>query len=236
MDYRLEKLRDRHAGERCVLVANGPSLSHMDFRLFRREICIGMNKIYLGFKRFHFYPRYYVTINRYVIEQSVKEIKTMNCVKFVSRRGANGLIEEDALTYLVDTRKSGSAFCRDISNEGVSEGHTVTYAALQLAYFLGFREVIIVGMDHRYQYQGKPNEAKIMQGADPNHFSADYFGGGQTWNNPNLLRSEESYRIARRVYEQSNRRIIDATLNGACKVFERADYKNIFSTETQRRR
>jgi hypothetical protein len=223
---RFSCLKNRHHEERVVLVANGPSLNHMSLDFLSREIVIGMNKIFLGFKKFRFYPRYYVAVNQKVIEQSAEHIKAMNCVKFISRRGED-LIPQDALTYHVDTYKPTTRFCHDISR-GVHEGWTVTYAALQIAFYLGCKEVVIIGMDHRYEYSGAPNEAKCLDGPDPNHFDPDYFGGGQTWDNPDLVHSEESYRIARDEYEKDGRRIIDATLDGACNIFEKADYRQLF--------
>lgn len=192
------------------------------------ETVIGMNKIYLGFKKFHFYPRYYVAINRRVIEQGAFEISSLNCVKFIGTAGANGKVKEDALTYLVNTNTPKQRFGINLADDGLHEGWTVTYAALQVAYYLGFKEVVIIGMDHRYEYTGKPNEACRLDGPDPNHFSPTYFGGGQTWDNPDLAHSEESYFIARGEYERAGRRIIDATLGGACAVFEKADYRQIF--------
>lgn len=219
-------LRARHQNDRAVIVANGPSLNRMDLSFLRHEIVIGMNKIFLGFRTFGFYPRYYVAVNRKVIEQSVDQIRAMNCVKFISKRGAN-LLPENALTYHIATQNPPARFCRDIAG-GVHEGWTVTYSALQIAYFLGFKEVVIIGMDHRYEYQGAPNEAKQLDGPDPNHFSREYFSG-QTWDNPDLARSDESYRIARQEYEQAGRQIIDATVDGACSVFEKGNYKTIFA-------
>ncbi len=223
---RLSALRNRHQGQRCILVANGPSLNDMNLDFLRQEIVIGLNKIFLGFRKFRFYPRYYVAVNAKVIEQSAAEIRTMNCVKFISQRGMDW-VPEDALTYHLATRNPPQRFCPDIS-QGVHEGWTVTYAAMQVAYHLGFREVIIIGMDHRYEYTGQPNQAMRLDGPDPNHFSPDYFGGGQHWDNPDLAHSEESYAIARQTFEQAGRRIIDATLDGACQIFEKADYRSLF--------
>ncbi|MDO6746290.1 6-hydroxymethylpterin diphosphokinase MptE-like protein [Gilvimarinus sp. 1_MG-2023] len=225
---RLGLLQNRHAGQRCVLVANGPSLNHMDLSFLKRETTIGMNKIYLGLRKFRFYPRYYVSVNHKVIGQSVSDIKALNCTKFLGSAGANGLLNEDALTYLVNTQAPGARFCKDLALEGMHEGWTVTYAALQVAYYLGFTTVIIIGMDHRFQYTGNPNESKIMEGPDSNHFCSDYFGHGQNWDNPDLENSEASYRIAREVYEADGRQVIDATIGGACNIFEKADYRTIF--------
>lgn len=226
MSYRLQSLHNRHYDETVVLVANGPSLNCMNLNPLRRTTVIGMNKIFLGFRKFCFYPKYYVAVNAKVIEQSADQISSLNCVKFLSkRRGA--LIPENGLTYHIDTERPPARFCHDIS-KGVHEGWTVTYAALQIAYFLGFKTVIIIGMDHRFEYQGAPNQACVLDGPDPNHFSSDYFGYGQTWDNPDLERSEESYRIARAEFEKDGRCIIDATVDGACTIFEKGDFNKLF--------
>ncbi len=80
---RIESLRNRHRGQRCVIVANGPSLNHMELGFLRREHVIGMNKIFLGFQKFGFYPRYYVAVNPKVVQQSAAQIQALNCVRFI---------------------------------------------------------------------------------------------------------------------------------------------------------
>ena len=212
-----------------MLVANGPSLNCMRLDFLRKEIVIGLNKIFLGFSKFAFYPRYYVAVNQKVIEQSYYEIQTLNCVKFIGKRG-EALIPENALTHHINTQDPPARFSHDIA-QGLHEGWTVTYVALQIAYYLGFKEVVIIGMDHRYEYIGIPNEEHQLNGPDPNHFTPEYFGGGQKWDNPDLANSEESYRIARAEYEKDGRRIIDATVDGACAIFEKADYRKLFFSE-----
>lgn len=223
---RFSLLHDRHRGHRCVLIANGPSLNRMDLSFLRREVVMGTNKIHLGFRRFDFYPKYYVAVNPKVLQQSAESIKALNCVKFLSDRCAD-YIAEDGLTYHINTTRAPARFCRDIG-QGVHEGWTVTYAALQVARYLGFAEVVLIGMDHRYEYNGLPNQTQRLEGPDPNHFSPDYFGNGQHWDNPDLAHSEESYRIARAEFESDGRRILDATVDGACTVFEKVDYKDLF--------
>ena len=219
-------LKNRHRNRRVVLVANGPSLNKMDLSFLKNEVTIGMNKIYLGFNKFRFYPRYYVAINQKVIEQSHDEIKKLNCVKFISSRSSQ-LVPENGLTYHINTMQPPDRFCTNIA-QGVHEGWTVTYAALQIAYYLGFNKVIIIGMDHSFNYKGKANEESTLEGDDPNHFCSSYFGNGQKWDNPDLEHSEESYKIAREIFEKDNRQIIDATLDGCCHIFEKADYKKLF--------
>lgn len=184
----------------------------------------------MGFKKFKFYPKYHVTVNPTVVEQSQEQLKQLTSVKFIGDRGLteNVNLEEDPLTYFLNTKQPKHRFCKDL-NDGCREGGTVTYAALQIAYHMGFKKVIIIGMDHNFSYEGEPNEARVMEGADNNHFIDNYFGYGQKWDNPDLAKSEESYRIARQVFEDDGREIIDATLDGKCTIFEKANYKTLFN-------
>ncbi|GGA29224.1 6-hydroxymethylpterin diphosphokinase MptE-like protein [Neptunicoccus cionae] len=221
---RLPRFKNRHIGETCVLVCNGPSLNKMDLEPLKHQTVIGLNKIHLGVEKFGFYPKYLVAVNEKVIGQSAQDIAAMNCVKFISNKGAQH-VPADALTYHINTKSPPARFCRDIT-AGIREGGTVTYAALQIAYFMGFARVVIIGMDHRFDFSGKPHEAHHMKGPDVNHFSPAYFSG-QTWDNPDLQRSEESYRIAREIFAAEGREIIDATLDGGCEIFVKHQLSDI---------
>jgi len=222
----LELYKNRHKGERVVIVCNGPSLNKMDLSFLKNEHVIGLNKIYLGFKKYQFYPKYYVAVNEKVLRQSHQEIKKLTCIKFLSAR-ATELFSENALTHIIDTKNPKERFSIDLS-KGLEEGWTVTYAALQVAYYLGFTKVVIIGMDHKFSFQGEPNETRFLKGKDNNHFCSTYFANKE-WDNPDLENSEKSYQIARKVFENDERNILDATLNGACNVFTKVDYKNVFT-------
>lgn len=228
MSDRVKWLKDRHRGETVVLVANGPSLNKMDLSWLNHYTTIGMNKIYLGFKKFGFYPNYYVCVNDKVIAQSEEQIRALNCVKFLSDRAPGKRIGEDALTYLINADYRKERFSKDLS-KGLREGGTVTYAALQIAYYLGFSKVIIIGMDHNFTFEGRPNESRVMSGADVNHFVENYFGYGQTWDNPDLEKSEASYMVANEVFSAKGSTIIDCTVGGMCKVFRKCTLSDFLS-------
>ena len=78
-------------------------------------------------------------------------------------------------------------------------------------------------MDHSYVQAGRPNEKQVFKGADNNHFDQSYFTG-QEWHTADLRNNEKYYEVARRQYLRDGRRIIDLTVGGKCKVFERRDY------------
>ena len=159
-----------------------------------------------------------------MIEQSADAIKNLNCINFLRDMGNNNPVKESALTYLIKSRPE-KTFHKNLT-EGFFEGYTVTFAALQIAYYMGFTQVAIVGMDHRYSYSGKANETCVLKGDDPNHFDKGYFRE-QTWDNPDLKNSEKYYRIARNVFESDGREILDCTKNGACEVFKKFELEEV---------
>jgi hypothetical protein len=107
-------------------------------------------------------------------------------------------------------------------------GQSVTYINLQLAFFMGFTEVYLIGMDFHYvipeSHKRKGNHI-ISTTDDPNHFHKDYFGKGKTWKDPKLYRVAMNYRQAKLVYEAVGRKICNATIGGKLEIFDRVDYE-----------
>lgn len=223
----LQAYRDRHPGARCFILGNGPSLSRTDLHLLKDEFTFGMNRIYLLFPELGFTTSYYVAINTLVIEQCAAEIQGLNMPKFVTWRARRWLSGDPRAVFL-DTDYTGEAtFSPDVSGR-VFEGSTVTYVALQLAFHMGFDEVILIGVDHNFTTTGPANATVISQGADPDHFSTAYFGKGFRWQLPDLAASEAAYRLARQAYEQAGRRVVDATVGGKLTVFPKVEYGSLF--------
>jgi hypothetical protein len=108
------------------------------------------------------------------------------------------------------------------------EGATVTFGAMQLAYFMGFKTVYLIGVDHSFATQGKPNTTITSEGDDPNHFNPGYFGKGFRWQLPDLETSEMAYTMARSAYQKADREIIDATVGGKLTIFPKVDYESLF--------
>ncbi len=115
-------------------------------------------------------------------------------------------------------------FTKDIS-KGVCIDATVTYMAMQIAYFMGFKTVILIGVDHFFASKGQPHSTVQLSGEDPNHFDPNYFGYGVPWQLPDLAGSERAYQRAKDVYEADGRRILDATVEGQLQTFGKISYK-----------
>lgn len=202
----------RRGGDVCIVAGNGPSLKQTPLAEVKVDT-FGTNRCYLpgGFT-----PTFYASVNPLVIEQSIDGINALEAsAKFI----AEAFVQRVHGAYPIHSH-SLPRFSLE-PWRGMYEGYTVTFVCLQLAYFLGYRTVLLVGVDHRYTFDGQPNQQVVSPGPDPNHFNADYFGTGFAWNNPDLARSEESYRMALSVFEADGRRIVNCTPDSALEVFER---------------
>jgi hypothetical protein len=226
---RLAALKDRHWGERCFIIGNGPSLRRTDLSRLRKEVTFGLNRIYLLFDQIGFSTTYYVAVNRLVIEQCARDIIKIPAPKFISW-WAHDLIDFTSdMIFVRDPYTNLFRFSTD-ATRAVYECHTVTYAAMQIAYYLGFQQVILVGVDHAFQTKGNPGVTVVSTGSDSNHFDPNYFGKGFRWQLPNLEGSERGYRLAKLQFEQSGRQILDATVDGKLQVFTKIRYEEVVST------
>ncbi len=223
---RLAAYKDKHKGERCVIIGNGPSLKHTDVSKIKNEFTFGMNRIYLAFPDWGFETSYFVSINDLVIEQCAADIRGLKMPKFLSWHSHPHITPTDDLIFL-HTTYYDPKFSTDVRGR-VWEGATVTYVTMQLAYYMGFEEVVLIGVDHSFKAKGEPNKTVVSEGDDESHFDPKYFGKGFRWQLPDLDTSELAYLRARGAYESAGRRIVDATVGGHLDVFPKVDFDSYF--------
>ena len=226
---RIQKFQGKHNGERCFIVANGPSLKKTNLDLLSNEKTFGLNRIYLHFADTSFRPTYYTAVNELVLEQFSSEISKLSMPKFLNwNRRSFFEVSTPDIVFLKSNMVTNDSFQFDIENSIVF-GATVTFTALQIAYYMGFQKVILVGLDHKYAEKGLPNQTEVrINEKDESHFHPDYFPKGIKWQLPDLLRSEIDFSIARNAFEKDGREILDATIDGNCQVFKKIDYLSLF--------
>lgn len=227
---KLKQFKDIHKGERCFILGNGPSLNKTDLSKLKDEYTFGTNRIYLLFEELGFETSYLLSVNRNVTEQYKEEILSVNCPKFLSLESAEYYpINQQDLYFLPHEDSTTPMFHKDIS-ESLWWGATVTYVAMQLAYYMGFQEVYIIGVDHYFKTKGQAHTLVENDADDENHFSPDYFKG-KAWQLPDLETSELAYSLAKFAFENSGRQIFDATIDGKLEIFKKVNYDELFSHE-----
>lgn len=227
---RLHALRGSRRGQRAFIVGNGPSLRDMDLSALRNEFTFGLNRIYLAFPSLNFETSCLVSVNDLVIEQCVREMQALLIPRFFSwrsRRFISPAERGSQLPTFLYTTYDGPTFARNAAGR-LWEGATVTYVALQLAFHMGFQQVILIGVDHSFSTQGEANKTIVSEGDDPNHFSPGYFGKGFRWQLPDLATSEKAYGMARDAFRAAGREVLDATVGGRLTVFPKVEYGSLF--------
>lgn len=216
-----------HKGETALVIGNGPSLDKTPLeQLAAKYKSFGANKIYDSYTHPDFIPTYWTCVDTLMMEDCITMVNThpeFNPIKFVPRefpiKGANLL-----------NVKIGQPFSLK-ADEYVVLGGTVTMVNLQLAYYMGFTTVLLVGVDHRYprrSMDGAPGSQFIGDGIDEGHFRSKhgaYFENGKRYNRPELAATGGvSYPIARQAYEQAKRKIINLTPHTALEAFEKGKF------------
>jgi len=234
-DIKLSQLNNKHKGERCFIIGNGPSLNNIDLTLLKNEVTFGMNAIYTNFEKMGFYPTYHVVEDTFVAEDRANEINNYKSSTKLFGNYLNYCLKKDEKSILMNvnmdyrTYKNFPKFSRNISRN-IWVGGTVSYLCMQIAYSMGFKEVYLVGFDHNYivpEGSTVTGNDILSTTDDPNHFNKDYFGKGKRWHDPMLHRMEQAYYKAREFYEKDDRIIKNATAGGKLEIFERIKYENI---------
>lgn len=216
-----------HKGERCFILANGPSLNKIDFNLLKNEYTIGMNRIYLLQKVNGFIPDYLACIDeKCQLKQFYDEYNQLNIPCFFNWNQRK-LFDKKSNQSFVKVKFS-TGFSRDIVRSQTYNGASVTYTCIQLAYYMGFHEVYLIGKDHEYKCHVKAGKTSISDGAEKNHFIDGYYKKGQVWDSPTYEVEECAYEIAKSVFEKENKVIKDATVGGKLNVFEKVDFNSLF--------
>lgn len=219
----IQTLRDRHLGEQCVIIGNGPSLNKTDLSLLDDTVTFGLNRLYLMFEKLGFSTTYHAVVNALVVEQCREDFVQLPSPLFSTWPNAPLLAGASEPYFL--TPLSGLDFSQDLSR-GIWEGATVTYVAMQVAYYMGFKEVVLIGVDHRFTSSGPAHTVVTSVGADPNHFDPNYFGKGFVWQLPDLETSELAYRLAGDAFAARGGQIVDATVDGNLAVFPKVTLKD----------
>ena len=235
---KLARLRDLHRGETAIIIGNGPSLNKTDFALLDRAPTFGVNAIFLAEDRLPNPITYYVVEDTKVFAENttaIKEFKvgTRLFPEIYRQHFAEDEIDQSTIFFRMNEgfygRRTGNLCHPRFSVDATQRlfcGQSVTTINLQLAYWMGFKRVVLIGMDFSYQI---PTDAvrrghliKSMSD-DPNHFHPSYFGTGKTWKDPKLDRVLANYVLAKEMFEADGREIVNATVGGRLELFERMD-------------
>ncbi len=128
----IESFRGLHRGKRVFILASGPSLRDHDLSPLRRRLTIGLNRSPLIWPETH----YHCTMDERLFDEHPEVL-----------RAARYLFTLEGRPFGIPLRLLGAeGFSLDL-RQGIHSGYTVAYFALQVAVYMGFSDVIYLGLD-----------------------------------------------------------------------------------------
>lgn len=226
----LEVYKDKHKGERCFIIGNGPSLTVEDLEKLRtnKEITFGSNRIYLIYKDTLWRPTYYVAIDALGIQHS--DIGMAQCLNetafvadfyYINLPHMEGINRFSMLNKIYDADED--IYFSDDITKGIASGRTVTYAMIQLACFMGFSDIYLLGVDFSWG-----------EGGQDTHFCKNYSNEREDklQRTQAILDKEEislAYTVAKKYAAQRHIHIYNATRGGYLEVFDRINFDSLFT-------
>ena len=209
-------------------VASGPSLRVQDLDKLHEngEICISMNRIFNIFDKTQWRPDYYMIGDMEMIEDLSEQIADLKLpYKFVATEPksywenpkSKGSISYKLLLrgYIHNTPQ----FSANVE-KGVCHGTNITYLCIQLAAYMGFSEIYLLGVDFNYT---------------PNVYdAANHFEGCDTPQNRIRLnpiypeKVQLSYEVAKQYCDREQIHVYNATRGGKLEVYDRVDFDTLF--------
>jgi hypothetical protein len=215
--------KNRHKGQRCFLVGNGPSLSHLDLRKLAGELAFTVNRGYLASRFGLPQTPYYLITDPLTYGPYALEVRRAAVGTRFYRADVCDLPEyrdapdrEPAIRvpfHRAPTMDEGY-FAEDATT-GVFRGFTVILDAAQLAFMMGCHEVYIIGCDLDYQQT-----------------DTHVYGTGpieqQRINVMPIAKVLEAMAVAARVFQRHGRTFANAGVGGRLDVIPRVDYRTLF--------
>lgn len=235
---KIENYRLKFKGERLYILGNGPSLKELDLDLLEGKNVLAMNRIGLLFGKTKWRPKFYLCVtenyNKDGWREDIDKALDSSTHSFVWDEliGNNPELKgytsircfNNAIPFDIANRSCVQDLWSDCPQSGFNKFGSSMLVAFQLASYMGFAEVIIIGADlgfknnllQRVLYRlGLPNVIP-----DPNHFSKGYGTPGldsATLNRNMVL----AHVLTKKEYEKRNIKIWNATAGGMLEVYSR---------------
>ena len=233
---KIAQYRNKYVGGRCFIVANGPSLRVEDLDLLyeRGEITFGMNRIYKLFDQTHWRPTYYVCEDELIAQSQQVEINDIEARdKFIpiELKWWHDVNIQNASYFHLNYHEKDRypySFSTDIAHQLDCRG-TVTFSCMQLAVYMGFTEIYLLGVDHNYRVTIDIHGNTVT---DPN--AKDYFCDGYDADIKDQVvhdmgNNTRAYMDAKKFCDSTDGKvtIYNATRGGKLEVFKRVNYDEL---------
>lgn len=182
-------------------------------------------------------PTYYVSSDSDVVAKKINEIQEIECdTKFIDMRfldykdllGKCVFICSDP-KFIINIYNTKAQVQEDLT-QYFGQGETVTFTVMQLAFWMGFTYIYLIGQDFNMPFYKDKYGIPHSTEAKETHFkNGDIFRRTYLYRDSNLY----AYQQARKYCEENGIIIKNATRGGKLEVFERTTLEEILSEGTK---
>ena len=234
----LEALRNSHRGQRAFLIGNGPSINEQNLNLLKHECTFACNSFFLKGEEIGLTPTYYVVEDKFVAEDNSEKINSLKgSTKLIPNDLSYCLSSNDQINvnflryYLKSSNPQFPLFWNAQNPDTFYWGGTVMYLCIQLAVYMGFDPLYLIGIDLSYKIptniQQEGDKLTSLED-DSNHFHPDYFGKGKRWHLPETDRMQHCFEKAFKECSAAGVSLFNSTHGGNLAVIPRAEYTALF--------
>lgn len=225
----IRRLHGRHQGSRAWILGNGPSVQMEDLaRIPPGDVVFAFNRFYLSYDQHPVRETYVVSADSLMVQDFGQEMidvasgLPLFCVK---PRWAHGLEGDHVLLPQGD---GNLPLFSMQPQRWVSVGGSSVFVALQMAHFMGIRNVVLYGMDYSFSMKlvRDPRYPFPVSYEEGNHFISGY-RGDKPWCPPNWKDISAGFLNARVAFELTGGRVINATRGGRLEIFPREDFDSL---------
>lgn len=230
----LAKLKNINAGRRCFIIGNGPSLRADDLDVLAKhdEITFAFNRIYNIFDQTIWRPTYYMSQDVKMLTNTYREMSAVPAERRffpIEVKWYAGIpLNKETFYHL---RNSKDEIHPDFS-ENVADciytSRTVVYSAIQLAVYMGFHDIYILGVDHHFHISMNAKGELVVDPTAKDYFSDNYNIDKNELYIPNTDESTYTYIAAKKYADANGINIYNATRGGKLEVYPRVDFDNLF--------
>ena len=233
----LASLKDKYKGQRCFVIGNGPSLTASDLDMLKGEVTFASNAIYKIFSETSWRPTYYTIIDESVGKREgiVENASKIDCIKFFREQGYlvyRKIGGKNCYIHMWHSRKylDNPQFSEDLLS-GLYSIATVTYCMIQIARWMGFDEIYLLGMDNRYKFSQLRDGTIIRNEGVCNYFGEEAKEEPLPKTAPETWEMDVAYEYAEKYSREHGFRIYNATRGGFLEKFERVNLDEVLSQE-----
>ncbi len=237
---KITQFKGIHTGKRCLIIGNGPSLKLEDLEKSKKLgfITMASNMIFNCFEQTSWRPDYYFFTDvmgmRSVFSEKEKLTFVLKNCEYAFTRTDGLLFDyrnvEDIrnlmyFDFVYSKDEEQFDFSEDCSKQ-IYIGYTVTYAMLQMAVYMGFKEIYLIGMDHNFSVEKASKDGNVtVDETVQDH--AKILGGTKVWGVADVYKITCAYNSAKQYAEEHNIQIYNATRGGKLEVFKRIHFDSI---------